>query len=111
MKHTEKLPLFGYRGKTYFFNVYPLQADYPAEPGVYLLTKRQPAPNAIFTIVSIGHTDNFPTIHKLQLDESNEPGIVNTVCLLRVDNAADRLATVAELAERYGLICNEGANS
>lgn len=108
MKNTEKLPLFGYRGKTYFFNVYPLQADYPAEAGVYLFTKREPAPNAIFTIISIGHTSHFPSISELP---GVETGSINTICLLRMDNADDRLATVAELAERYGLICNEGANS
>lgn len=108
MKNTEKLPLFGNKGRTYFFKVYPLQADYPAEAGVYLFTKRVPAPNAIFTIVSIGHTDHFPAIRNLPIDESNN---VNTVCLLPMDNADDRLATVAELSERYSLICNQSANS
>ena len=75
---------------------------------MYLFTKREPAPNAIFTIVSIGHTGHFPSISKMHVGENNG---INTVCLLRMDNADDRLATVAELAERYGLICNEGANS
>jgi hypothetical protein len=110
MKNTEKLPLFGNNGKTYFFKVYPLKGEYPAKAGVYLFTKRVPAPNAIFTIVSIGHTDHFSSIHNLYLHESNESDSINTVCLLPMDNADDRLATVAELAERYGLICNKGAN-
>jgi len=111
MQKIEKLPVFGYRGNSYFFDIYPLEQDYPSLPGIYIIAKRVPAPNALYTIVWVGHTDSFKNIPtELQQDCTKTNG-ANSIGLIKVEKEEDRLAIVKEITERFKPICNMVANS
>ena len=110
MENIEKLPVFGYKGNAYFFNVYPIQDKYPGGAGVYLIAKRVPAPNALYTVVFIGQTPTFDKISLPAQKEKLQSDGVNAVCILPIESEEDRLKIVAELVERYKPICNADAN-
>ncbi len=110
MTKIEKLPVFGYKGNSYFFTVYPLQAQYPGDAGIYIFAKRVPAPNPVYTIVFIGEV---PSLANITVDHRHtwlENNGVNTVCVLPVEKQEDRLNIVEELIDRYKPECNVAAN-
>jgi len=109
MTKTEKLPVFGYKGNSYFFTVYPLQDHYPPEAGVYIFTKRVSAPNPVYTIIYIGESTSMAKIATQQAWLQTNG--VNTICLLPVENQEDRLIIVEELIGKYKPACNVAANS
>lgn len=110
MTKTEKLPVFGYKGNSYFFTVYPLQEHYPSEAGVYIFAKRIAAPNPVFTIVFIGEMVSLANIAAKQRAAWLENAGVNTVCLLPVEKQENRLNIVEELVDRYKPEYNVAAN-
>jgi hypothetical protein len=73
-----------------------------------MFTKRVPAPNALHTIILIGHTASFNNINTTlpgHCDCLQSFG-ANTICLMPVEKEEDRLAIVHELQERCQPECN-----
>jgi hypothetical protein len=110
MTENEKLPVFGYRGNSYFFTVHALTGHNLASTGgVYIFAKRVSAPNPVFTIMYIGQSSSLANVSTQQAWlQSNG---VNSICVLPVEKQEDRLNIVEELIDRYKPECNMVANS
>lgn len=110
MKKNEKLPVFGYRGNSYFFTVHALTGhNLTGTGGVYIFAKRVSAPNPVFTIIYIGQSSSLANVYPQQAWLQNNG--VNSICVLPVEKQEERLSIVEELIDRYKPECNMAANS
>jgi len=104
MEKIDRLTVFGFKGKTYFFDVHPLNGHYGDGAGVYVITRRDNAPNALHTIIHISSTASFKQIDNTFISACRDKYGANCICLLPVESEAERLAIEAELKDRYSTV-------
>ncbi|HEY0457831.1 MAG TPA: hypothetical protein VGC97_01695, partial [Pyrinomonadaceae bacterium] len=100
------------RGKNgrYDFEVFPLDADLKDGSAIYVISKRvtDKRGRGHHKFVCIGQSDSLlGEIKKHKKDKCIKQHNANVICLLREENAANRLKIETDLREAHAIACNQ----
>lgn len=102
----ETVNIGGTHGRNYVFKVYPITEECPNESGVYAFTKRHIEP--LHTVIYIGIAASFQSrFYNHHKGDCIDQRGANRICLLKVDNEAERQRIEKELIGVHNPPCNE----